>query len=218
MTSIAMFPLGAVLFPGMPLQLQVFEPRYRVLTARCLDGSEPFGVVLIERGSEVGGGDVRTDVGTLAHIVEATSFPDGRIGLRCVGGDRIRVVGWHADDPHPLADVEAWPDDIPGDVDAFAELIAETAALLVEALGRHALLGDRVSPDVAVPRALAAHPDEDPLTRASLASSALSALAPLGPLDQQKLLAEPDAGNRLATLTELLREDLDDLARRSHLG
>ncbi len=212
-----MFPLGTVLFPGMPLQLQVFEPRYRALTARCLDGGEPFGVVLIQRGSEVGGGDVRTDVGTLAHIVEAASFPDGRIGLGAVGGDRIRVRRWLDDDPHPLAEIEPWPDEISSNVDAFDEQIAETAALLVECLGRHTLLGDRVSPDERVPRALASHPEEDPPTRASLVSFALSAIAPLGPLDQQKLLAEPDAGSRLTTLTELLRADLDDLARRIQL-
>ena len=58
-----MFPLGTVLLPGAPLPLQVFEPRYRGLTHDCLAGVPEFGVVLIERGSEVGGGDVRTNVG-----------------------------------------------------------------------------------------------------------------------------------------------------------
>src|SRR5687767_6923459 len=52
-----MFPLGTVLFPHMVLPLHVFEPRYRVLTRRCLDGEPMFGVVLIVRGSEVGGDD-----------------------------------------------------------------------------------------------------------------------------------------------------------------
>ncbi|HEX5095168.1 MAG TPA: LON peptidase substrate-binding domain-containing protein, partial [Acidimicrobiia bacterium] len=57
-----MFPLGTVLFPHALLPLQVFEPRYRVMMRNLLDGEREFGVVLIERGSEVGGGDVRFDV------------------------------------------------------------------------------------------------------------------------------------------------------------
>ncbi|MEN3314917.1 MAG: uncharacterized protein V7605_1151, partial [Acidimicrobiaceae bacterium] len=54
-----MFPLGTVLFPGLALPLHVFEPRYQSLVQACLDGDGHFGIVLIERGSEVGGGDVR---------------------------------------------------------------------------------------------------------------------------------------------------------------
>ena len=55
-----MFPLGTVLFPTLILPLHVFEPRYRALVENCLAAPQPeFGVVLIERGSEVGGDDVR---------------------------------------------------------------------------------------------------------------------------------------------------------------
>ena len=62
-----MFPLGTVLFPHAVLPLHVFEERYRALTETCLRGDGRFGVVLIERGSEVGGGDVRFGVGTVAQ-------------------------------------------------------------------------------------------------------------------------------------------------------
>ena len=62
-----MFPLGTVLFPHALLPLHVFEPRYRVMTERVLKATREFGVVLIERGSEVGGGDTRFDVGTVAR-------------------------------------------------------------------------------------------------------------------------------------------------------
>ena len=86
-----MFPLGAVLFPSMVLPLHVFEPRYRALTRDCLAGDRRFGVVLIERGSEVGGGDVRFSVGTAAQIVEAAELPDGRFALGTVGVQRVRV-------------------------------------------------------------------------------------------------------------------------------
>ena len=73
-----MFPLGSVLFPGALLPLHVFEARYRRLVQDCLAGEPEFGVVLIDRGHEVGGGDVRREVGTVARILEVRELPDGR--------------------------------------------------------------------------------------------------------------------------------------------
>ena len=72
-----MFPLGGVLLPGAVLPLHVFEPRYRQLVVDCLaddDGDPEFGVTLIERGSEVGGGDQRTDVGVVARMVRVEAL------------------------------------------------------------------------------------------------------------------------------------------------
>ena len=66
--TLGMFPLSTVLFPQAGLPLHVFEERYRTLMAECLDGDGEFGVVLIARGSEVGGGDQRVDIGTVARI------------------------------------------------------------------------------------------------------------------------------------------------------
>src|SRR6202044_2208664 len=59
-TRLAMFPLSAVLFPHATMPLHVFEPRYRELLRDCLAGDARFGIVLIERGSEGGGGDERS--------------------------------------------------------------------------------------------------------------------------------------------------------------
>ncbi|HEY1734853.1 MAG TPA: LON peptidase substrate-binding domain-containing protein, partial [Acidimicrobiales bacterium] len=77
MRRLPMFPLSTVLFPGASLSLHVFEPRYRQLTVDCLRGGCELGVVLIRRGSEVGGGDERVDVGTVARIETATPLADG---------------------------------------------------------------------------------------------------------------------------------------------
>ncbi len=112
-----MFPLGTVLLPGQTLPLHVFEPRYRELVRVCLDGDGTFGVVLIERGSEVGGGDVRApNVGTVARITGwRRAATDGR------RADRAAPRGRHA--PHPGASggstttptlgprSSPWPDD-----------------------------------------------------------------------------------------------------------
>ncbi len=100
-----MFPLGTVLMPYAHLPLHIFEPRYRALTRDCLAGDKKFGVVLIERGYEVGGGDTRFSVGTVARIVQAVELPDGRWLLDAVGTERIRVRRWLPDDPYPQAEV-----------------------------------------------------------------------------------------------------------------
>src|SRR3954453_17689066 len=118
-----MFPLGTVLFPHALLPLHVFEPRYRLMTERVLAGDREFGVVLIERGSEVGGGDVRTDVGTIARIAEVEELPDGRFALLTVGLPRIVVDAWLADAPYPQAEVHDWPDP-PSDDDASVDVHA----------------------------------------------------------------------------------------------
>ena len=66
-----MFPLGSVLFPHTPLALRLFEPRYLQMLAGLLEQPQPeFAVVLIERGHEVGGGDHRFGLGTMARLIE----------------------------------------------------------------------------------------------------------------------------------------------------
>ncbi len=103
--ELAMFPLGSVLFPGMPLPLRVFEPRYVAMLSSVLGETEhEFGVVLIERGSEVGGGDVRFGVGTVARIA-SVELTEGSIELLAAGAARFEVVRWLQDDPFPRAQV-----------------------------------------------------------------------------------------------------------------
>lgn len=173
----AMFPLGSVLVPGMVLPLHVFEDRYRALVRHCLDTEEPFGVALIERGSEVGGGDVRSSVGTLARIVQAEETPDGRWGVIAVGTERVRVRSWLDDDPYPRAEVDVWPDDPVGDPDHLADRYAAQVANLRRVLAMASELGATVDALVDLP--------DDPVA----GSHHLAALAPVGPLDRQELLA-----------------------------
>lgn len=194
MPEMAMFPLGTVLMPGMGLPLQVFEPRYRALMDHCMAGDREFGVTLIERGSEVGGGDVRSMVGTVASIIEAERMPDGRWALLAVGSRRIRVTRWLEDDPYPRADVEDWPDE--------AVEPAHTHEL-------HAAYEERVAQyrrTIALATELG-HPGQ-PLVELSdealVGSYQLSTLSPLGPLDRQKLLLCDGPAARLELLGQLL--------------
>jgi Lon protease-like protein len=196
-----MFPLGTVLFPSVVLPLHVFEPRYRQMTAECIEREREFGVVLIERGSEVGGGDLRTDVGTLARIVQAQPFPDGRWALATVGTRRIRVDEWRHDDPYPRAVVAPLPDE-PASAGAADALRAAVAQLRI-VLARRAELGEPAAP------ATTSLSDD-----VELASYQASALSPFGPADHQRLLAAPGPDARLALLRELLADELAFLEQR----
>ena len=90
-TELAMFPLETAMLPDEDLPLRIFEPRYGALVQDCVRREEPFGVVLIARGREVGGGDSRCDVGVLCHIDECVDLGSGRFVLRCRTGERIKV-------------------------------------------------------------------------------------------------------------------------------
>lgn len=186
-----MFPLGSVLFPSLVLPLHVFEDRYRRLMHDVTADDGEFGVCLIERGSEVGGGDVRSGVGTVATVQEAAELPDGRWAVVTVGVRRIRVVEWLPDDPYPRAEVEDHPDPTP--TEAETELLGAVTASVHLALDKVASLGASATSsttDLA----------DDPV----LASYQLSALAPLSIIDQQRLLSAPTVGLRLADLHEML--------------
>jgi Lon protease-like protein len=190
----AMFPLGTVLVPGAVLPLHVFEPRYRTMVERCLDDDTGFGVALIERGSEVGGGDARFDVACEASIVQAEQSPDGRWAIVTIGTRRLRVIEWLPDDPHPVAEVEEWPDDEPPD--DLPERVERTRRRLLAVYELARSIG---VDDVPTAVELVAEP--------FAAAWQLAAIAPIGPLDALGLLRAPGPADRL----DLLDAHLVDL-------
>ncbi|HEY3107357.1 MAG TPA: LON peptidase substrate-binding domain-containing protein [Chloroflexota bacterium] len=105
-SPLPLFPLHVVLFPGLPLPLHIFEPRYRLMIGRCLEASSPFGVVLIRAGREVGDPATPYSVGTTARIVRHERLADGRLNLLCVGRQRFRIRELRTDQPYLAADVE----------------------------------------------------------------------------------------------------------------
>jgi Lon protease-like protein len=189
MTGLPMFPLGSVLFPYMPLSLRVFEERYVVMLSRVLQADDPdFGVVLIERGQEVGGGEHRFSMGTMARIRQIEAI-DGVIELVAEGMGRVEVTRWLDDDPHPYADVRKvtdlrWSDEV-------TQLRDDAERTVRRTLARASEFADlRWSADVGLA--------DDPVERAWQ----LAAIAPLGPIDQMTLLAS-------GTLRELLETTID---------
>ncbi|MEZ5381260.1 MAG: LON peptidase substrate-binding domain-containing protein [Microthrixaceae bacterium] len=207
-----MFPLGSVLVPHMLLPLQVFEARYRVLMEELVGqlprpddqrgwGDDPrFGVTMIERGHEVGGADVRAEVGTLATVVGAQLAEDGRWAVVAVGGERVRVIEWLEDDPYPRARLKLWPDEderLSADVrrglrTRHAEMLALLGELGVEATDQ--------GPDWT-------DPPERLLWQVALAS-------PLGSFDRYQLLDAPGTSERARRLSTQLDDQLALLRAR----
>jgi Lon protease-like protein len=90
-SEIPLFPLNTVLFPGGPLSLRIFEPRYVDMVRNCMREGAPFGVVLIRSGVEAGPVASAADVGTAARIIDFDQMPDGLLGIVCSGEQKFRV-------------------------------------------------------------------------------------------------------------------------------
>jgi len=85
-TRIPLFPLDVVLLPGMALPLHIFEPRYRLMIARCLDEKIEFGMVLAANNN------VAT-MGCTAEIIrKIRDYPDGRLDITAEGRAVFRLT------------------------------------------------------------------------------------------------------------------------------
>lgn len=195
-----MFPLGSVVFPFTGVTLRVFEPRYQALLDRVADDDGRFGIVLIERGFEVGGGDVRFDSGTLVEVMYVRELPEGHKAVALAGVGRIAVSRWLADDPHPWAEVRQIPFGAPPpieQIDRFSASLDRVMALASE-LGVDVF--SRADLEVA----------DDPLA----AAYQLAALSPLTPLDQQKLVDEDDPSTMVDLACSMLADQAELLEAR----
>src|SRR3982751_4980512 len=107
--ELPLFPLNQVLFPGMVLPLHIFEHRYREMVAHCIEEKLPFGVVLIEKGQEVGESVTPHRVGTAARIVRVERLDDGRMNIKTVGIERFRIKQLHYTHSYLTGTVEHYP-------------------------------------------------------------------------------------------------------------
>jgi Lon protease-like protein len=202
MDVVPMFPLGSVLFPYTPLVLRVFEPRYLTMIGRLLDGEDPeFGVVLIERGFEAGGGEQRASIGTMARILQIEAGA-ADLYVVAVGGERISIEGWREDDPHPVADVSqigplAW-DDALAPLHREAEQVVRRLAALASALDEA-----RWDPGTAL--------SDDPVESAWQ----LAAIAPLGEYDRFRQRKSTTVGGLLRGIIDLCLEEEPALIARA---
>jgi Lon protease-like protein len=183
-----LFPLNTVLFPGGPLRLRIFEPRYLDMISRCMRESSAFGVALITEGREAGGTARTTNVGTTARIVDFERLDDGLLGITARGERKFTIGGVHTQsDGLNIADVTYLSDEpameIPEDLAILAELLKQAFVQVGAAYG-----------------------EEPPhFENASWVGMRLAEILPLPMPEKQQCLEMEDAVGRL----RLLRERLD---------
>ncbi|GAB3859465.1 LON peptidase substrate-binding domain-containing protein [Nocardioides maradonensis] len=193
-----MFPLNAVLFPGVSLPLRVFEDRYRALVHHLLRVEDPaerlFGSVGIREGYEVGdhGAQSLFRVGVRLQLTEVEAHPDGTFDVVAVGRDRIRLDRLSTGDLFPLGEVE----ELPEPAVTVEPHVVESARATFTAY-RSVLRGFTTDP-------FQGELPADP----TYLSWTMAACAPLPMAERQQLLEADDANERLILVTDLLRTEL----------
>ena len=186
---IALFPLHAVLFPGGPLPLRIFETRYTDMVRRCMREQQPFGVVLIQEGDEAGVVATTATVGCTARIVDFHTLHDGLLGIACVGERKFRVLRvWRADDGLNMGEVAWLPVEPELPVPAECERLASTLRRALEELAEHYENVARKFDD------------------AAWIGARIAELLPIELADKQALLELDDPLERLRSLLTVVKE------------
>jgi Lon protease-like protein len=207
MYELPIFPLNTVLFPGMPLQLHIFEERYRVMIQHVLRTSRTFGVSLIKHGEEALGPLPEPHLtGCTARIVQAEPLEDGRFNLTVIGDERFRIRRMGVGQPYLTAFAESAP------LEAHQTLeVVRGVPLLRDRLTRYLALLMQCANDEEKDLELDLDFDltdlqlpDDPMMLIYLAS----ALLQLPPGEKQPLLEANTATHLLDQLQRLLRREL----------
>ena len=200
--KLPIFPLHAVLFPYMSLPLHIFEERYRLMIERCVEQSAPFGVVLLQSGTEVDQRDDKTPllctIGTLARIERCERLDDGRFFVQARGDVRFEIDEVYSDEPYLTARVRPlWEQgDDPLDVQPVFDQASDLFRGYIEALvvDEHKHLGALQLP-------------QDP----GLLSYAIAASLQVTLSEKQKLLEAVTVRDRLQCEVEALQAECETL-------
>lgn len=204
--TLPLFPLNHVLFPQFLLPLQIFEERYLAMIGGCIDRNEPFGVVLIQEGEEVGAPAVPHSVGCVVQIQKVEHLDDGRMQLVAAANGRFRILEYMEGElPYLVGRVEE-VEDLPETRVGLEEQVTELTALFRRYLD---LLADRaqmIQPDLELP------------TDPSLLSFCVAYIIQIPLIAHQHLLESTDARQRISDELDYLREHVVTLeAERAEL-
>jgi uncharacterized protein len=195
--DLPLFPLKrVVLFPGMPLPLHVFEERYKIMVGACQVSAEPFGVILIRSGEEVGPVARPERVGCTARLVKVDRFPDGTMDILTLGEHRFALQA----PPRPAPEgyligpsritLAEEPADVPASL--VEQVVAEFETYWAELMQRARRAGTGVP--------------QLPTEPVQLSFRVAAALA-VDPLEQQQLLVIDSARARLERELAILRRE-----------
>jgi len=196
MFELPLFPLNTVLFPGMPLNLHIFEQRYKRMIRQCLEANQPFGVVLIRTGKEALGPLAEPhEVGCTARIVNAEYLEEGRMNIMALGENRFRILSLSFDQPFLVGKVELYPLE-----DSNDGMLTRTMLELRPWVKRYMQILTETSDVTLNPQ----HLPDDPLVLAYLAAVLLQ----LPPHQKQDLLASARAVDLLTDMNAIYRREV----------
>ena len=185
-SDVPLFPLRTVLYPGGPLALRVFEPRYLDMVSDCLRTGSNFGVVAIETGAETGAATFH-ETGTLARIVDWYQERDGILGIVAVGLGRFRVLNSSVRrNGLRVADIDSLAAETARPVPARYGYMSELMESIIDQLGDHYALIDKNFDD------------------ASWLGFRFAEILPISLGDKQRYLESNDPIERLAALAPVL--------------
>jgi len=209
MFELPLFPLNTVLFPGTPLDLYIFEPRYRLMIKRCLEDKRPFGVVLIHQGQEADGplAEPYAD-GCTARIIKVSQVNEqGHLSLTALGDERFHILSLSQDQAYLTGQVEGTPLESPLSLEvvqgarSINRKVLQYLRLLSQASKENFNLSELVMPD-------------DSLSVLYLSA----ALLQIPPSEKQPLLAAETAGDLLTRLERIYRREIALLSRQLSQG
>ena len=197
MLELPLFPLNTVLFPGTPIQLHIFEERYKRMIGICLSTRQPFGVVMIRRGDEALGPLAEPyTIGCSAQIIQVQRLEEGRMNLLAVGLERFRILSIDAHaQPYLVAYVEPYPlvDPDSASLKAAQELLRAWVRRYINALSE----------------ANASQVDFEQMpTEPQEFMYAAAALLQISPLDKQGLLSQESAAELLQGVITLYKREV----------
>jgi Lon protease-like protein len=185
MYELPLFPLNTVLFPGMPISLHIFEPRYKLMIEQCIQTSQPFGVVLIREGIEALGPLAKPHlIGCTAQITQIERLEEGRMNIIAIGLERFQIHTLSHDKPYLVGNVESFPLDS-GDY----QTLAQASQRLRPWVERYLATLSQVAGDT--------HFDSHQLPDDPLSLGYLAAALVQIPMEQKQTLLSADHAHRL---------------------
>ncbi|MBK8900479.1 MAG: LON peptidase substrate-binding domain-containing protein [Anaerolineaceae bacterium] len=198
--EIPLFPLNTVLFPGWPMPLHIFEPRYLEMVRFCVEEKSPFGIVLIKEGQAEGDTAVIPhDVGCIVTITQMERLDDGRLLIMTVGQERFRVLSLNRRQAYLVGEVEQMP-----------YLPEKTAPLQAAANELHPLVLNYLTQLTSLADNIEFDPTQVPTEPESLSHMAASLLQ-VSLETKQSLLEAKKISNALTFLTRQYRREIDIL-------
>ena len=204
-TTLPIFPLPLVLFPGVTIPLHIFEPRYRRMLADCLERDRRFGIVFLAEGTSEESLGIGGDIGCVAHVESRDELPDGRSNITVTGRERFTLRAF-VTSPLPYHVGMIVPHE---DTPEPAALLEPLATRVRERFERIARAARTISDDEdAIPDL----PDDPALLAFRVAS-----FIDLNVEERRRLLASTSPGERLRTVDDVLAPAVDPMEQRAEM-